>query len=70
MANEQAALFSKVIAELPTAMQEVVKLLYLSGLTRRETASRLGVSRQAVEKSEGRALILLREALEQRSTDL
>jgi len=70
MAHENGALFSKAIAELPTVMQEVVRLLYLSGLTRAETAGRLGISRQAVEQSEARALVLLREVLEERSSDL
>ena len=51
-------------------MQEVVKIRYLSGLTRAEMASRLGISRQAVEKSEERALILLPVGLKEVTTDL
>jgi RNA polymerase sigma factor (sigma-70 family) len=57
-------MLAPALAELPAPLAEVIRLRYLAGLSRRETAERLGLGPTGVDHRERQGLRTLREWLE------
>lgn len=55
-AREQLDLIQRLVAELPPRCRDVVRLRRIEGLSQRETARRLGVTENVVEKEIARGL--------------
>jgi RNA polymerase sigma-70 factor (ECF subfamily) len=62
--NELFALFHKALANLPDELREVFEMSRMDGLTHKEIAERLAISRQTVNYRLSKALQILRENLQ------
>lgn len=63
LAADQARLVEQVLASLPKRTREMFVMVRLYGMTHKEVADRLGVSKSLVDKYVLRALLLCRDAL-------